>query len=336
MQGSSSIDASNYRAATIEDWADEFWSIYEGYDRKRGLLETWSMAVEDAVKVATAIRTSRLDLALRSLAHTFGWILALSNKIRNDDSVHERFRIKALANLKEAIWYKYPQKCSTCLNRTCVCVLLGRTPPTADLASQDLALARRNELMPGSLLQWELMFQNIYGRAHEASALVCGGSLPVCDPTAGQHAGLSVSSGRAGVVDSSMLAVESRPQLCVEAGQTGQTHAVQILADRQDSLHLCLYALMGLGLCRSAPWMRKLSLVSIPDWYHAGGPFQIGHSLVVAPDCRCPAPVCGFIRPDLGIENSIPRYRQKVMISLWRKAQYTPAVVASRGPPSIP
>ena len=139
-----------------------------------------------------------------------------------------------------------------------------------------------------------------------------------------------------GVPDLDLRAVGCLPDSSPNGGQASETKSARILTDEQNSLTLGLYALMGLGLCRSAPWMRKLSLVSIPDWYHAGGPFQIGHSLVVAPDCRCPAPVCGFIQADLRVEDSIPRYRQKVMVSLWRKAQYTPAVLASRGPPSIP
>jgi len=99
------------------------------------------------------------------------------------------------------------------------------------------------------------------------------------------------------------------------------------------SLSLCLYALMGLGLCSSAHWVKKHSLGFIPEWYHNGGPFQIGHSLAVTPDNLSLTPARCFIQPVLVAEDLIPIYRSMTVRSLWRESQFTPAVIESRGPP---
>ena len=129
------------------------------------------------------------------------------------------------------------------------------------------------------------------------------------------------------------LPVESPFKTNADAGQASETRPLQVLGDDQSSLSLCLYALMGFGLCRSAPWVKKLSIGCIPDWYHHGGPCQIGHSYAISPDCLCDAPVCCFVQPDCGADDHIPQYLFATVISLWRRSQFTPAVLASRGPP---
>jgi len=113
----------------------------------------------------------------------------------------------------------------------------------------------------------------------------------------------------------------------------GVTPPVRILSDRQSSLSLCLYALLGAGLFRSAPLVKKLSFGCIPPWYHDGGPFQIGHSLAIAPDCRCPVQVQCPSQSNWGTDDRISKCHQGAIVCLWRKSQLTPAVFASRGPP---
>ena len=69
------------------------------------------------------------------------------------------------------------------------------------------------------------------------------------------------------------------PQAGVDdVGQTHQTPYAMELAGRPGSSSLCLYALMSLGLCAAPHWVRRLSSGFTPEWYHDGGPFQIGHS----------------------------------------------------------
>lgn len=104
------------------------------------------------------------------------------------------------------------------------------------------------------------------------------------------------------------------------------------LTEGSTSFDLCLYALVGLGLCRSGHWVRRSSFGFVPDWYHNGGPFQIGHSHAVSLDCRCSAQMC-FIQADRTEQNHIPQYRLRTVVSLWRKSLFTPTAFASRGPP---
>jgi len=134
-----------------------------------------------------------------------------------------------------------------------------------------------------------------------------------------------------GDLDSSF--VRFLPQAGPEAGQPSETKPAAILTDRQNSLTLCLYALLGLGLCRSAPLVKKVHFSGIPDWYHSGGPLQIGHSFAISPDCLASAPICCLVQPECGAETPLAQYRRGAIVSRWRKSQFTPMVLAPRGPP---
>jgi hypothetical protein len=109
---------------------------------------------------------------------------------------------------------------------------------------------------------------------------------------------------------------------------------LQSFTNGPGSLNLCLSALIGLGLCSSAHFVRKLSFSFAPEWYHNGGPFQIGHSYAISPESLCPIAVCCFVQPTRKMaEDSFTLYRLGTIVSLWRKSQFTPDVIASRGPP---
>jgi hypothetical protein len=116
---------------------------------------------------------------------------------------------------------------------------------------------------------------------------------------------------------------------------TGQASEIQPLSltDGPNSLEFCLSALISLGLCSSLHWVRKIHLGFIPQWYHEGRPFQIGHSHALMPGTLCPAPACCFIQPFRSQDNHLPQYFLRTIISLWWKSQFTLAVITSRGPP---
>lgn len=119
------------------------------------------------------------------------------------------------------------------------------------------------------------------------------------------------------------------------AGGIEDAPPMWILADRHGSLYLCICGFLGAGLCGSAPWFRKLSAGLMPHWYHAGGPFQIGHSRAIAPDCLYSGPVALFIQPNPEAQSPAPRCSHGTsVIALWRSSQFTPAVRAARAPPS--
>ena len=122
-------------------------------------------------------------------------------------------------------------------------------------------------------------------------------------------------------------------QVVKDFSELSLTQDAQILTDGQKSFNLCLSALIGLGLCSSAHCLKKVNFGFIPQWYHNGGPFQVGHSFAVNPDSVCPAPAYCFVQPDHTTEDHIPISRQRDIVSLWRQSQYTPDVIASRGPP---
>jgi hypothetical protein len=163
-------------------------------------------------------------------------------------------------------------------------------------------------------------------------------SVPVRDGTISQQPSDSGQLGRfLGPIDLDSFPIGFLPAAGVDAGGTSQTESPPVLTDRQNSFSLCLYALMGLGLCHTAPWVKKLHIGLIPDWYHSGAPYQIGHSFAISPDCVSSAPIYSFIQPDSpsATQDILPQFHQRNVISLWRKSQFTPTVLASRGPPSI-
>jgi hypothetical protein len=137
------------------------------------------------------------------------------------------------------------------------------------------------------------------------------------------------------VADLDLWSVELLPEPIADVSQTPEMQHPQILTDGTGSFSLCLYALIGLGLCRTAPWVKKLSFGFVPEWYHNGGPFQIGHSFAVSPESLCPVPAYCFIQPVWTVEDSLEQYRLGAVVSLWRKSQFTPTVLIPRGPPNM-
>ncbi len=115
------------------------------------------------------------------------------------------------------------------------------------------------------------------------------------------------------------------------ASPTETQQSLHLLTDDHGSLDLCLYALLGLGLCRSAPWVRKLSVSHVLEWRHAGG-CQIDAGLMEEPDWRFTTPFC-LVQPRHKTDSALAPYRQKIVVSLWRQSQFTPALLAPRGPP---
>jgi hypothetical protein len=143
------------------------------------------------------------------------------------------------------------------------------------------------------------------------------------------------SSAHAPSASSDGLPFTSFATLEVTAEQTESPQpTLQVLGHGPGSLDLCLYALVGLGLCRSGHWAKKAALGFVPDWYHSGAPFQIGHSYALSPDTLCPVPVYCFIQPDGTPDNSLSPYRTGPIASPRPSSQHTPAALPSRGPPT--
>jgi hypothetical protein len=133
------------------------------------------------------------------------------------------------------------------------------------------------------------------------------------------------------------LAPPSFPSLPVSGQETVLPQvrpSVHVLRDGQNGFYLGLYTLFGLGLCRTAPWLKKLNPGAIPAWYHDGGPFQVGHSHAISPDCLCPAPVICFIQPEGLADDHPPQNGGGAIAPLVRESLFTPTALSSRAPPA--
>jgi len=95
-----------------------------------------------------------------------------------------------------------------------------------------------------------------------------------------------------------------------------ETPPCPVLTEGVDSFGLCLSALVGLGLCGAGRSVKKTSLGFIPDWYHHGGPVQIGGSHAIGPDCLSSISICCLVQPDDATEDVSPRYFQEIIAPL--------------------
>lgn len=130
------------------------------------------------------------------------------------------------------------------------------------------------------------------------------------------------------------VCVESLPEAIVDLEQRGESQIGQSLANGPGSLSLCLWALAGLGLCRSAPIAKRASLACLPEWYHDGGIFQIGHSHTATPESLCSAWDYCFIQAIPTEGDIMPKYRLVGAIVAQRRVSQRQLLAnTSRGPP---
>lgn len=138
-----------------------------------------------------------------------------------------------------------------------------------------------------------------------------------------------------GVADCADLVGDMVPRrVHVPSEETASADEAIALKDGRSSLDFCLYALIGLGMCRSGHWVRRCSFGFIPEWYHSGAPQQIGHSHAVGPDAFCHAAAC-FVQPDETPDRLMPLYRAGTIPILVRTSQFISDVLACRAPPSM-
>jgi len=157
----------------------------------------------------------------------------------------------------------------------------------------------------------------------------------VCSHTCTKGADCPCAFNCPNLADLHLPSVGFLPKVNADAGQTPPVQHPPTLTDGSNSLSLCLCALISLGLCTSGHCVKKLSFSFIPEWYHDGGPFQIGHSHAVMPNNLTLTPAYCFIQPACVVEDLIPQYRIGMVTALWRKSQFTPTALAARGPPNM-
>jgi hypothetical protein len=139
-----------------------------------------------------------------------------------------------------------------------------------------------------------------------------------------------------GTVSLGLLPGEGLPGADREVELPFGTESVRLVTDGQSSLSLFLCGLMSFGVFRCGGWVKKTSFTgSVPDWYHASGPWQIGHSFATGPDLQLTPAYC-FVQPERPKVNCLSLNHRGIIASFWRRSQFTPAVLASRGPPRFP
>lgn len=162
-----------------------------------------------------------------------------------------------------------------------------------------------------------------------------GASPAVCGPSVLLSTNSSSLFGSPGIANLDLWSINFLPETEADAGQTSAAQHPRVATNGPDSLALCLSALMGLGLCSSVHWVKRLSFGFIPEWYHDGGPHQVGHSHALMLNSVCPVPAYCFIQPVCSAEDAIAQYRMGMVLSLWRKSQCIPTVLGSRAPPDM-
>jgi hypothetical protein len=111
-----------------------------------------------------------------------------------------------------------------------------------------------------------------------------------------------------------------------------EARVLQVRGDDRSSCYLCLYTLLGLGLCRSVPLVRKMSWGNIPGWYQYGIDAPTGYSQAPAPGCRHGTVAC-CLRTGRTQADTILRCYRGLIAALLRKSFFTPNALACRGPP---
>ena len=95
------------------------------------------------------------------------------------------------------------------------------------------------------------------------------------------------------------------------------------------SFSLVLTAFGSLGAWRLGRSTKKFHFSSVPDWYHTGGPTQIGHAIVLdlqsQPQALCPH--------DTVAGGPVPAHRLRNDVPLHCTSQFHPTLTAPRGPP---
>ena len=69
---------------------------------------------------------------------------------------------------------------------------------------------------------------------------------------------------------------------------------MRVMAPPPSGAALCFSAFATLGLCHVLRNVRKLNFRHVPDWYHAGAPAQVGHTVVFDFQLPSPAAVAPF------------------------------------------
>lgn len=126
-----------------------------------------------------------------------------------------------------------------------------------------------------------------------------------------------------------------RPVIRIDVSEPPQSQPVHLLAEKEGSLTLCLYAMMSLGLIDSVPWTRKWMVRTLPRWYWHGCTGVYRPCLAISVMLRHPEPTAHWDPPSDPTQDEQTCLQPETTVPLWRKSQFTLPVLAARGPPDL-
>lgn len=119
-----------------------------------------------------------------------------------------------------------------------------------------------------------------------------------------------------------------------EGESSASKRVIQELPGLPSSSELFLSAMLGMGAWQLVRSTKHLHLSSVPEWYHHGGPAQIGHA--VPCDLQfAPAVLCIFDRPSVGVTLR-PERTWADYVPIKSDQPFLRSSVALRGPPLLP
>lgn len=125
-----------------------------------------------------------------------------------------------------------------------------------------------------------------------------------------------------------------RSGLRIDTSDLAEPQPLQVLTEKDDSLTLCLSALMSLGLCNSIPWTRKWVVRPLPRWYWSGCPGVYRPCLAISVILLHPEPTAPWDPPADPPQDAQAHSLSETTVPLWQESQSTLPVLTARGPPA--
>ncbi len=123
----------------------------------------------------------------------------------------------------------------------------------------------------------------------------------------------------------------AQPTVALPSDVAPADASLRELPPAPSSMALVLSALAMLGAYQGVRSVKRLHLNFTPDWYHTGGPAQIGHATPFDLDCSA-LPPCVFDAPV-----AMPAFTYRIPRELGSRlrSQYFLLIESPRGPPRV-
>ncbi|MVT12638.1 toll/interleukin-1 receptor domain-containing protein [Chitinophaga tropicalis] len=109
------VRVSNYKSASINDYYDDFATIWARDMRERSIFDLWLHIVDHAARIAKAVKRENPPAIIDDIADTTVWLMSFISFINNQHN--QTFSLdKNKVSPSEIIWNKYPAICPVCFD----------------------------------------------------------------------------------------------------------------------------------------------------------------------------------------------------------------------------